>query len=394
MKSSATNWRNVRFPFHVQWRLLGSVQALAVLVLILGWIGINRSSSSPAVSRLESPRSGVNEQTCAECHAGIVANFATSPHANTLRSGSDAEMLALFAGESIQESGHVFSFTEEGEELWFGSDEIDYQRRVDWIFGSGHHALTPVSIDQHGLTQLTISRFSDGKFRTTPGTSLTRAGVVQLGEHQNEADARRCFGCHVSRLRDMTLTNIKPGLDCSRCHFDAKNHASSSGVDSTKPAWRELSPLESVNRCGECHRRPDEMKPEEISIHERHLVRFAPVGLVMSRCFEVSNASENEGVYPRLDCITCHDPHLPSQNDPGFFEAICRSCHTPSDKLTVPESNSEATGHPSRKRELNSVHPGQVVTCTNNPLDSSCLSCHMRKTKFAPGLRFTDHWIR
>lgn len=359
-------------------RYISSFSSLLVLAGVLVWLHASRDKSPPRLSRLASNTSGVDTQTCAECHAGIVADFATSPHANTLRPGTDEDMLAIFAGHRVEQAGRTFSFTLDEGELWFGSDDLDYRRRVDWVLGSGKHALTPVSLDPDGITQLSISYFRDGEFGATPGVVDDRFGVPQLGAHEGQADARRCFGCHVSRLSENSRTNMKASLDCARCHFGADEHASSSGDRATSPAWKNLSPLESVNRCGECHRRPDEMKPEEISTDVIHLVRFAPVGLVQSKCFEVANSPENAGIYKRLDCITCHDPHSPSQSNPAFFEAICRNCH------------SGSPSHTSDGFELSS----NFVVCSEQPPTSACLTCHMKKAEFAPGLRFTDHWIR
>lgn len=372
MSQSPATMRHARRRFLTRRQFLASISSLLVLVGVVGWITTQRNTSPRPSSRIASPTSGVDVQTCAECHAGIVADFATAPHANTLRPGHDEQMLALFAGQSVNQSGRTFSFTAEENELWFGSDDLEYRRRVDWVFGSGRHALTPVSMDPEGLTQLSVSYFADGKFRATPGVADMRSGVAQLGAHEREADARRCFGCHVSRMSDDSLTKLKPNLDCARCHFGAEEHAQFGGERPTKPSWHQLTPLESVNRCGECHRRADERKPVEISTEETNLIRFAPVGTVMSQCFAVANAPENAGVYPRMDCITCHDPHLPSQTDPAYFESICRSCHTPSQSHT----------------------PVRFVACSAEPLESPCLSCHMRKVELAPGLHFTDHWIR
>ncbi|GAA4444806.1 hypothetical protein [Novipirellula rosea] len=368
-----------------------------------------QGSSTRPISRLEAGLPDVDTQTCAECHSGIVADFATAPHSNTLRRGNDPAMLSVFAGQSVEIDGRQFSFSEAQDALWFHSDDLDYQRRVDWVFGSGRHALTPVSLDSEGLTQLYVSSFADGRLRSTPGVSAVNSRPLRLGNYQAAADTRRCFGCHVSRLpregvlhgQDLLcerMDTVSPpivaagsghddlpdadcmvaNLDCSRCHFGTAEHAESGGKLATLPSWSELTPLESINRCGECHRRADEMKSYEISVDQTHLIRFAPVGLSMSRCFQVANAAENAGNYSRLDCITCHDPHLPSRTEPQFFEAICRDCHT------SPEQDLSTESH---------LITG-VVSCSQQPADSACLSCHMPKTDFAPGLRFTDHWIR
>lgn len=386
--------RHVRSSFSRPVRCFASISSLIVLAGVLGWIDTSRDASPPPISRIASENSCVNVQKCAECHAGIVADFATAPHSNTLRPGTDEDILALFAGQSVQQGGRTFSFTMDGHDLWFGSDDLEYQRRVDWVFGSGRHALTPVSLDPDGITQLSISYYADGEFRSTPGVSENRLGFAQLGAHESEADARRCFGCHVSRMSDDSLSNMKVDLDCSRCHFGADEHARSGGDRSPQPSWHELTPLESVNRCGECHRRADERKPDEISTDETHLIRFAPVGLVTSRCFEVANAPENAGIYPRLDCVTCHDPHLPSKTDPTYFEAICRSCHTPSQTHATVTHGLDTPDPAATNGGASADRGNRFVACSAEPPESACLSCHMPKTDFAPGLRFTDHWIR
>ena len=383
--------------------------SLAALVAVLMLVVTMQGSSPHPVSRLEADLPRVNTQSCAECHSGVVADFATAPHSNTLRRGNDPAMMSVFAGQSVEIEGRQFSFSKEQDALWFKSDDLDYRRRVDWVFGSGRHALTPVSLDSEGLTQLFVSSFADGQLRTTPGASSVDSDPLRLGNYQAAADTRRCFGCHVSRLSgkgdfgrqdvtcglmhtassslvaEVSAPEVLPdagcmvaNLDCSRCHFGATEHAESGGKLPTLQGWSELTPLESINRCGECHRRADEMKSYEISVEQTHLVRFAPVGLSMSRCFQVANAAENVGNYPRLDCITCHDPHLPSRTEPEFFEAICRDCHT----------------SPEQDPRLKSQRITGVISCTQQPHDSACLSCHMQKTDFAPGLRFTDHWIR
>ncbi|EMI16792.1 C-type cytochrome precursor- periplasmic heme binding protein [Rhodopirellula maiorica SM1] len=383
--------------------------SLAALVVGLLMVVTMQGSSPRPVSRLEAGMPRLASPSCAECHSGIVADFATAPHSNTLRRGNDPAMLSAFAGQSVEIDGRQFSFSVEQDELWFKSNDLDYRRRVDWVFGSGRHALTPVSLDAEGSTQLFVSSYADGQLRTTPGASAVNSSPLRLGNYQAAADTRRCFGCHVSRLPaendfgrpqhcELEMDSDSPSdaakgsasvtlpdndcmianLDCSRCHFGAAEHARSGGSLPLLQGWSKLTPLESINRCGECHRRADEMKSYEISVDQTHLVRFAPVGLAMSRCFQVANAAENAGRYPRMDCITCHDPHLPSRTEPEFFEAICRDCHT------SPPQDSASQSHPIT----------EVVTCSQQPADSACLSCHMPMTDFAPGLRFTDHWIR
>ena len=130
-----------------------------------------------------------------------------------------------------------------------------------------------------------------------------------------------------------------------------------------------MTPLESVNRCGECHRRADHLTPDELTPDNQLLIRFASVGLVQSACFlKQSTLSADQlpqGTRPRFDCVTCHDPHRPAESDSAFYVARCAACH-----------NTAAT------------------KCSQQPSDSNCLPCHMPKVEVQPPLRFTDHWIR
>lgn len=363
-----------------------AIAAAVSLALVVSGVIWAHSRARPPLAAVTSGALRVERTTCAECHPGIAEDFATAPHAGTLRRGDDPEILPLFAGKTAQLDGRTFRFTEADGELWFQADDVPHARRVDWIFGSGHHALTPVSIDEDRqgrprITQLHVSRFADGSLRATPGSRDLGSLPPRLGRQEDVHETQRCFGCHVSWLPEvdqrpahLDLARIVPNLDCSRCHAGAAGHAASEGERELAFDWDELTPLESIHRCGECHRRADEMTEAEVTEEQTHLIRFAPVGLEMSRCFQVANAPENASRYPRFDCITCHDPHLPTRTDAEFFNAKCRQCHT-------------AEMHPRGGAAF-------LVTCSQQAADSSCIDCHMTKKELVDGLSFTDHWIR
>ncbi|WP_164104011.1 multiheme c-type cytochrome [Candidatus Laterigemmans baculatus] len=341
----------------------------------------------------------VKTQTCAECHPGVVEDFATAPHARTLHRVAGSEWLDRFAGRSVELEGRRFRFESIGDELWFAADDVPFAIEVDWIFGSGQHALTPVSIDpdldgRPNLTQLHVSWFRDGSIGRTPGSDRIADGPPTLGLHHDAAETERCFGCHASWLPQpegrMELEHAVINLDCSRCHPGAARHAASDGELALGVDWDQLSPLESINRCGECHRRVDEFTPDELTPAHTHLVRFAPVGLALSPCFKVANDPEQGEGFPRFDCLSCHDPHLPTRTAPEYFNAQCRQCHgdvSPAAILDRVASDSAAA----HARPLASQ---RAAPCSAEPLDSSCIECHMPKSQIVPGLSFTDHWIR
>ncbi|QEG38152.1 hypothetical protein [Roseimaritima ulvae] len=334
----------------------------------------------------------VQTKTCQECHEQIAENFRTAPHSRTLRRGTDPVVMDRFVNRETEIDGRTFRFFEQDGELWFTADDLDYARRVDWVFGSGEHAMTPVSLDTDPqgldrLTQLHLSWYGDDQLHPTPGSPRIQTVPPRLGRTQSADDTERCFGCHVSWLpkksdsrqghvgtAGIDFEHMVPNLDCSRCHSGAAAHAASEGTEPLDFSWADLTALESINRCGECHRRADEMTPEELTPQHTHIVRFAPVGMALSPCFRGANSPQGQPHYPRFDCLSCHDPHLPTRSDAESFNSVCRQCHTPHDSQML--------------------SPSPRITCSQRPLSSSCIECHMPKKAAGPGLEFTDHWIR
>ena len=155
------------------------------------------------------------------------------------------------------------------------------------------------------------------------------------------------------------------GVSCGRCHLKTASHARSDGELPTSPAWTALTALESINRCGECHRRADEFTRDELTVDNSLLIRFAPVGLAQSKCFQ----DLAEG---RLDCLTCHNPHQAAATDAEYYRQRCLDCHAVQEQ----------------------PDPKSAPICAAEPMSSDCLNCHMPKVDVSPHLRFTDHWIR
>lgn len=347
----------------------GAVVGVVAAVLFCWWRAQGPSTDAPhdPVHRNDG---WVDESRCSECHTEPEL-FAETGHARTLtpaRSDASLALLKSLAGiehaEGIRiaaDAGGVCAIHE--------SDGRTQELHLDWCFGSGEHARTWVGTltDSWGATDLVEFRWTwydsiDG-FAVTPGQPEQGVGGYfdALGVLHDHPKTRRCFACHASYLPvddgRLDESELKPGVTCQRCHGPRKRHVETAGAIKDS-FWREASQMESVNRCAECHRRADEQRPGDIRPDNADIVRFQPVGLVQSACFQAS---------PEMTCMTCHDPHRPleAQDSLGIWQ--CVQCH-------------------------DSAHEGQTM-CGAGHLDD-CLRCHMPKVPLSAPLQFTDHWIR
>ncbi len=340
----------------------------------------SKPAPGPAVvSRTRPPQT----KSCVECHE-IAQQFNFVPHAQTLHSSTAAKLKNQFIGQSFkpEDGASTYSFFEAGDgTLFCQNDSYPQPVSVSWLLGSGRHAITPVSTwtnsaGQTELLELAVSWYPDRGLGLTLGQSAetlrSAVGIDRLGNRLSHGESLECFGCHTTwlPLEDgrIRFRELDPGVTCYRCHTGAAQHIETDG-EATPPgfSWSELTPLESVNRCGNCHRRADQMTPEELTVDNQLLVRFASAAIVQSSCF-LQQSTAFDGGNERLDCLNCHDPHLPASTDPVFYSDQCRKCHD--------------------------VARSSASTCPDLTRVSNCLPCHMPKVEIHPSLSFTDHWIR
>lgn len=325
----------------------------------------------------------VLESKCAECHSDIIEDFHLAPHSRTLQRASDPEILSGFAGREFQhpESGNIFQYKVVDGKLFVSSNAYGRDLPIEWIFGSGTHARTPLLTwtDLHGKTaglEHCVSWYPGNELGVTLGMeNLTdQVGVYALGASRSPAEALNCFGCHSTFLPSssgkLDFEKIEPGIGCVRCHWNARQHIDEmeGNGKSTIEKISLLTPKESVDRCGECHRRADEMEGPILASDDT-LARFASVGLVQSPCFQQqAEVTLADGSIARFDCISCHNPHQPANRDWKVHVAVCLECH-------------------------DQTH-GRAVDCPQATREDNCLRCHMPKIPANEHLEFTDHWIR
>jgi hypothetical protein len=289
----------------------------------------------------------VGSQPCAECHASEFNRQTQSHHAQALRPIDESSL----RGIAIDVEG------------------LTERPVLEWAFGAGAQGITPVGrlggqyfenrfsyyASLHGLA----TTFGHAANATTP--------IAKLGVLQNNKTITHCFNCHATDVRASPdgpdLHAMQPGIQCERCHGPGGAHIAAAKAGLTPAAIRRellnpgrLSAAAQAQVCGECHRIAEPGAGDEPELENPVTVRFAPVGLMASRCFRESKT---------LTCVTCHNPHENARpRTDASYNHKCVACH----------SAGKSRGH---------VSAG-----------GDCLACHMKQASLTPYLRFTDHRIR
>ncbi|MCA9066637.1 MAG: hypothetical protein KDA96_26400, partial [Planctomycetaceae bacterium] len=317
------------------------------------------------------PGDWADENSCVECHEQGETFWATG-HAKTLSRATQPDSAArlLKIAMSPRPTSEMTSVRAEGDHLLAVHHTSEQIREValDWCFGSGTHAQTWTCTMPEAdgtLSQMefrwTWYREIDG-FDLTPGQAETASpGFFHgLGVLFDSPRTGRCFSCHTSRLPvvhgQIQEDQIHMGVTCQRCHGPRQPHVASDGAI-VNPEWRGIDRDDSVQRCAQCHRLPEQNPRNQLHPDNPGIVRFQPIGLMKSACYLNSDMS----------CITCHDPHktMKQQDSAGIWQ--CLQCHNPDNQ--------------------------RHTTCQAGETEN-CLECHMPRVPIDAPVAFTDHWIR
>jgi len=328
----------------------------------------------------------VGPQACSECHSDIAATQRNSAMARTSTPASKSSALQSFALRAQdQRSFAIGSFHYQllgwsdgfAYSLSAGSQSIT--EPLEWAFGTEKIGQTYIFQKEGTLHESAFSYFESlHGFARTPALDLVpapksvpaplRAGVGRALETRT---AEGCFTCHnTAAMTDGKLdpAHLIPSVTCEACHGPGAKHVSgeSSGEEGAEKLIfnpEALSPSDSVDFCGSCHRTWwDVMLTEETGVST---VLAVPYRLVKSRCWGSGDS--------RLTCVACHDPHRPLVLEAGAYDQRCLACHV--GKGSRPTID----------------HPGSACTVGTK----ECVTCHMPKYQIQDiYYKFTDHMIR
>jgi hypothetical protein len=385
--------------------------SVAIVALALAWLVYLAKKPRPASGAYQAgrlltvdrpfPAGGrfagdpyVGPRVCAECHPAEAARHSRSGHALTLWPAGRRVVSRRLDGTTIadpESPGVLWSYRYRDGQLYISRrapSKIE-ECIAEYAFGSGHHAMTFVSVIDADLPAILEHRLTfyteSGTLALTPGHDKRRPPprLTPNGNVPPPLVARKCFDCHSTQLYAGGEQRIDegmmiPNVSCERCHGPGRAHvAAARQVAPNAELSLPFGPgrwtaAELLRFCGECHRHPAGPRPAEIRRGDPTLARFQPIGLSLSKCY-----AQSEG---KLSCITCHDPHARPSSNRAEYDTICLNCHR------------GQAGSP----ELLPVRLQPAVVCSVSARDR-CVECHMPRVTVDPShqvLRFSDHWIR
>ena len=375
--------------------LFGTAALTALIVTVsniptpaAGQLSGNPLTDAPTQERLQQPgwwptkplsleRRGqlVGNQKCASCHPGIVRTQRDTEMARTLTRAGTSSVEQHLNDEIFNLGRFRYSIqTSQGASRVTANEGTQsVTAPIEWVFGSGTVGQSYYWDHEGSGNESRFSYFNRTHgFDYTPGLSSPDSLAISLGKTLSNAEARTCFACHST-----VLTEGKPeqhhdvieGIGCETCHGPGAKHVI--GFDSGDPRFRTLiqsmrtlSPGESVNFCGACHRTSADV--ELMGVSGIATVRFPAFRLQESRCWGKGDV--------RLTCVACHDPHKPLEREAAFYDQKCLACHQNSPKVRG-----------------DTDHAGKSCPVASR----QCVSCHMPKYEIQDmHSKFTDHRIR
>jgi hypothetical protein len=316
------------------------------------------------------------EDACAKCHADIVATQHTTPMYHAGKRAANSSILAEHPDFNFHEG--IYTYAIRSNTFSVSDGTASASQPIAWAFGNGEYGQTYILKDGGQYAESRLSYYTSlhalditTGHKTEIPTSLQKA----FGNVLKSDAAQNCFSCHTTAA--VTANNFQPekaipGITCEACHGPGAKHVAAmtagqydmASATITNPA--SLSPTDSVDFCGACHRTSSDVNfllPANIGIVA---VRFQPYRLEKSRCW-------GQAGDPRITCVACHNPHQPLVHDLAAYDAKCLGCHR---ALTGP-SQPHAT----------------AAACKVGT--GKCASCHMPKYEIPQTHGyFTDHDIR
>ncbi len=385
------------------------------------------SPEQPAVEATPPPAPAdapgfVTSSACANCHAGIYAEWQTSHHAKAMQHAAPDTVLGEFDGREVEYFDETAAFFRRGE---------DYVVRT--LDAEGQSAEYPVryTFGVEPIQQYLVE-FPGGRLQALPWLWDSRpaeAGgrrwlhlypdeYVAPGDDLHWTGRRQnwnfmCAECHSTnvvqaydtRTDTFTTTYDEISIGCEACHGPGEAHLSQVAFgdrsgrlgltvdldDRGRTYWemnpdtgiaQRSEPLMSIpgqpEACGQCHARRatlDEPYRHGLPLADTHRVAllddglYFPDGQIRDEVYVYGSFVQSRMYSAGVTCTDCHDPHsgrLVTGPEPN---AVCSQCHSPTVFATT-----DHLGHETD--------------------DAGCVDCHMTSRTYMVVDDRRDHSFR
>lgn len=298
-------------------------------------------------------------ESCRECHKERTESFVHTDHFKTSALPTPETLMGdHLKGRNVLRTRNPalqFEIEQRGDKFYFSAVGVDPKtkepkRRIEeiaYVVGSGKISNAYLYWRGDGLFQLPAGHLQAVKgLANCPGY---RDGQAYF----DRAVIGRCLDCHATYVRHQpgTLNTYSGegailGVTCERCHGPASEHAAYHRAFPGEEKGKHIVSPESLTRtqrldqCAVCHGNAEDLAAEPFTYMPgdpvEAYVKTAPGSakkaatfvhtanqiqrLRQSKCFQGSE---------RLECITCHDPHVASKAQKVPAGGQCVSCHQP-----------------------------------------------------------------
>ncbi|MCB0665331.1 MAG: tetratricopeptide repeat protein [Saprospiraceae bacterium] len=338
----------------------------------------------------------VDDQLCSLCHEQIYHDYQEVGMARSFSLPSKVKSMEDFTVEGFYHEGtqSYMRMVQRDSQLFYQQFQQDgmgqqinfYERKVDWILGSGNKSRTYLYQTENGqMYQFPLAWYTD-----TDSWAMAPGFAAERGADISREVKRECMFCHNAypyektpdRIWDVDTysRNLPQGIGCQRCHGPGKKHIDQAVAQAVPDSVQlsivnpaKLSPGRRDDVCNQCHLQPSiaamgirnydrgdysyipgqrlgeyqmhiDVQEEGVKQEDRFEINHHAYRLYQSQCYQVSRGN--------LGCTSCHDPHrkLKPEEKEAHYRAVCLQCHEKHERKLVSAYYSE-------------VAPDQCVTC-------------------------------
>jgi hypothetical protein len=323
---------------------------------------------------------------CVSCHSNVYNSYLNTAHYKASAAANEKTIHGSFAGNNnefiVNDSQKVVMEKLDSGlyQTYYFNGKVKARYRFDIVFG-GVKGESYLYWKGNELCQMPLSYFqSRHQWSTNPGF-----GYNFLDYNMPRYIGKQCLECHASYINNLPeeTTTLSKGdqfdknslvysVDCERCHGPCAKHVDfqtqNPGIKTAAfvTTFSSLNRIQKMDMCAACHsgkpsvmlrssfefvpgdtfanfKVPEFIHPADTAHLDVHGNQFQL--LQSSKCYLNS----------KMDCATCHDPHISNSGNGAMFTQKCLTCHNTPGQVTC-----KMAGH-----------------LSDSLMKKNCIGCHM-----------------